>query len=50
MTCSAIDVFSYGEVTVTKSALTVHLKDQNGQPVHEEEGSKPPCPTITLTK
>jgi hypothetical protein len=37
-------------VTVTSSKLTIQLKDQNGQPVREEEGSKPACPTITLNK
>jgi phosphodiesterase/alkaline phosphatase D-like protein len=50
MTCSAINVFSYGQVTVSSSKLVIQAKDQNGQPVREEEGSKPPCPTITLNK
>ncbi len=50
MTCSALNVFSYGQVTVSSDKLVIQAKDQNGQPVREEEGSKPPCPTITLNK
>jgi phosphodiesterase/alkaline phosphatase D-like protein len=49
MQCSALNVFSYGEVTATSKKLTVALKDQNGNPVREEEGAKPACPQITLT-
>jgi alkaline phosphatase D len=47
--CSAIDVFSYGEVTVTAKRLTVRLKDLNGRPVREEEGTRPPCPTFRFS-
>jgi alkaline phosphatase D len=47
--CSAIDVFSYGEVTVTGRRLTVQLKDLNGRPVREEETTKPLCPTFRFS-
>jgi phosphodiesterase/alkaline phosphatase D-like protein len=50
MTCSALNVFSYGQVTVSRDKLVVQAKDQNGQPVREEEGSQAPCPTITLNR
>jgi phosphodiesterase/alkaline phosphatase D-like protein len=36
MKCAADTVFSYGQVTVTGNALTVQLKDINGQPVKED--------------
>ena len=49
-TCSAIDVYSYGQVTVSASQLKVELKDLNGQPVREEEGSKPICGPYVLSK
>jgi alkaline phosphatase D len=49
MQCSALNVFSYGEVTVSSKKLSVALKDLNGQPVREEEGAKPACPKIELT-
>ena len=49
-TCSAIDVYSYGQVTVSASQLKVELKDLNGQPVREEEGSKPVCGPYVLNK
>ena len=48
--CSVTNTFSYGEVTVTSRRLTVRLKDQNRQPVTEEEGSHPACPPIVLNK
>ena len=32
MQCSVIDQFSYGEVTVTGSKLTVTPRDMNGKP------------------
>jgi len=50
MTCSVINTFSYGEVTVTNRRLTVRLKDQNRRPIVEEEGSHPACPPIVLNK
>jgi phosphodiesterase/alkaline phosphatase D-like protein len=49
MQCSALNVFSYGEVTVTSRKLTVALKDLNGAPVRQDLGAKPACPKITLT-
>jgi phosphodiesterase/alkaline phosphatase D-like protein len=36
MKCAADDVFSYGQVSVTGSALTIQLKDINGAPVKED--------------
>jgi hypothetical protein len=39
--CSNIDVFSYGQVKVTRSALTVRLKDANGRTVTDPDGK--PC-------
>jgi phosphodiesterase/alkaline phosphatase D-like protein len=54
MSCAAIDVFSYGEVTVTPKKLTVQLKDINGGPVHEgTNGTGSACPnnsTIVIPK
>jgi phosphodiesterase/alkaline phosphatase D-like protein len=49
MQCSAINTFSYGQVTVTSSRLTIQLKNQNRQPLREDTGSnRPVCPTIVL--
>jgi phosphodiesterase/alkaline phosphatase D-like protein len=39
MQCSVLDQFSYGEVTVTGSKLTVTPKDLNGKP--QVDGAKP---------
>jgi phosphodiesterase/alkaline phosphatase D-like protein len=50
MRCSVIDTFSYGQVTVTSTKLTVEMKDQNRSTVREEEGTKPACPKIVLNK
>ena len=36
MKCAADDVYSYGQVSVTSSALTVTLKDSKGAPVKED--------------
>ena len=36
MKCASDNVYSYGEVTVNSSALTVNLKTINGQPVKED--------------
>jgi phosphodiesterase/alkaline phosphatase D-like protein len=48
--CSADDIFSYAEVTVTKSQLRVDLKDQNGDPVREgQNGSGTPCAPVIIT-
>ena len=47
MGCTAIDTFSYGEVSVTSNALTVNLKDLNGQPVKDDQTGQP-CAPITV--
>jgi alkaline phosphatase D len=51
MQCAADDVFSYAEVTVTDTTLTVDLKDINGQIVRESAGgiSLAPCGPFTIT-
>jgi alkaline phosphatase D len=38
MRCAALDVFSYAQVTVTASALTVAPRDARGRPVREATG------------
>lgn len=47
--CSAIDVFSYGEVTVRGKRLSISLRDQNGKPVRDETPPRPACPTFSFT-
>src|SRR5215210_6881622 len=39
--CSNLDVFSYGQVTVTSSTLTIQLKDASGKTVTDPDGK--PC-------
>jgi phosphodiesterase/alkaline phosphatase D-like protein len=51
MQCAATDVFSYTEVKVTSSAITLTPKDLDGKPVHEkgsngQEG--PQCGPFTI--
>jgi phosphodiesterase/alkaline phosphatase D-like protein len=47
--CSADDIFSYAEVTVTKGQLRVDLKDQNGDPVREgSNGGGSPCAPVII--
>ena len=51
MQCSGLDEFSYAEVSVAKSALTVQLKNIEGKPVlNTANRSKPgeACATITI--
>ena len=36
--CASLDVFSYGQVTVTAKTLTVALKDGAGKPVRDKAG------------
>jgi len=51
MQCSGLDQFSYAEVSVTKTVLTVDLKDIEGNPVQNTaERSKPgePCAPIVI--
>ena len=47
MQCAAGDVYSYSEVRVTGTALTVTPKDLNGKLVREELGT--PCGPLVLT-
>src|SRR5215213_1590565 len=44
MQCSVLDQFSYGEVTVTGSKLTVTPKDSNGKP--QADGANPCGPFV----
>ena len=46
MTCAAVDVFSYAEVAVTNSKLTVTPKDFDGMPVKDVNGQ--PCPPLVI--
>jgi alkaline phosphatase D len=51
MQCSGLDQFSYAEVVVNKSQLTVQLKDIEGNPVQNTaDRTKPatPCATIVI--
>ncbi len=51
MQCSGLDQFSYAQVKVTKTALTVQLKDIEGNPVQNNaDRAKPaePCATIVI--
>lgn len=53
MRCSGLDQFSYGEVSVTRSRLTVQLKDIEGNPVQNTaDRTKPatPCETIVIPR
>lgn len=53
MQCSGLDQFSYAEVAVSKTQLTVQLKDIDGNPVQNTaDRTKPstPCPTIVVPK
>jgi alkaline phosphatase D len=46
--CSNLDVFSYGQVTVTSSKLTIQLKDAAGKTVTDPDGK--PCGPFVVTK
>jgi len=51
MQCSGLDQFSYAAVTVSKTQLTIHLKDIEGKPVQNTaDRSKPgePCAPIVI--
>jgi alkaline phosphatase D len=50
MVCAATDVYSYTEVRVTGTAVTLTPKDLNGRPVHEKAGSGqgPRCGPFTI--
>jgi len=43
MPCSNLDAYSYVEVAVTSSALTVRAKDVHGQPVRDQSDNVTPC-------
>jgi alkaline phosphatase D len=45
MQCSVLDVFSYGQVTVTRNRLTITPKDLNGQPLRDADQ---PCGPFVL--
>jgi alkaline phosphatase D len=49
MSCAAPDVFSYGQVDVTRKRLTIKLKDTAGKPV-VDSGTGQPCATIALKR
>ena len=46
--CSNLDVFSYGQVTVTGSKLTIALKDAQGRTVIDPDGK--PCGPYVVSK
>jgi hypothetical protein len=46
LSCSATDVYSYAEVRVTATTLTVTPKDAAGRQVHEKLGA--PCGPLAL--
>jgi alkaline phosphatase D len=46
--CSNLDVFSYGEVKVTSSKLTVQLKDAKGKTVTDPDGK--PCGPYVMAR
>lgn len=48
MECAAVDSFSYGQVTVTGTSLTVALKDIKGETVREGGAGNPTCGPYTL--
>ncbi len=49
MRCAALDAYSYAQVQVTSSALTVALRDAQGQAV-KETPSGPSCPPVTIAR
>ena len=53
MQCAATDQFSYAQVEVTKSQLTIDLLDAQNQPVMDtgdSETAGPPCAPVVLAK
>ncbi len=54
MQCAATDQFSYAQVEVSKSALTVDLLDATDQPVRDTGDSSTaggtPCAQVVLPK
>jgi alkaline phosphatase D len=49
LSCAALDVYSYAQVSVTSSRVTVALKDDRGNPV-KETPTGPTCATITIPR
>jgi alkaline phosphatase D len=49
MRCAALDVYSYMQVQVTSQAISVALRDAQGQPV-KETASGPTCPPVTIAR
>jgi len=49
MPCSNVNVYSYGEVKVTSTALTVTAKDVNGNVVVDQSDGTTPC-VLTIPK
>jgi phosphodiesterase/alkaline phosphatase D-like protein len=47
MRCAAIDAYSYAEVRVTANELRVDVKDAEGEPVRDVDGT--PCAPVVLT-
>jgi phosphodiesterase/alkaline phosphatase D-like protein len=53
MQCAAIDVYSYAQVEVSKSQLTIDLLDQNDAPVQDtgdRDSPGPPCAQVVIPK
>ena len=54
MQCAAMDQFSYAQVEVTKSRLTIDLLDPNDQPVLDTgdraDPDAPPCAQVVIPK
>jgi phosphodiesterase/alkaline phosphatase D-like protein len=48
MQCAATDVYSYTEVKVTSTAITLTPKDLNGNPVKEKGTGTPRCGPFTI--
>ena len=48
ISCSNLDVFSYGQATVTSKKLTIQLKDSGGKTVTDPDGK--PCGPYVVTK
>ena len=48
MQCAATDVYSYTQVKVTSTAVTLTPKDLNGKPVTEKGSGNPPCGPFTI--
>jgi hypothetical protein len=46
--CSQLDMFSYGQVTVTGSKVTIALKDASGKTVTDDDGK--PCGPYVVQK